>query len=421
MKEKRRLGIEPIIENRFCTGCGSCFAVCPTDCISMQENKAEGIYLPKINRSECNSCGICELVCPQLDIASRDKVNSNEFLGKNNFCFYGYSLNKDIRYEASSGGLITQLSLYALNRGLVDGVISVGPAEYNPIRFEAKICNSEEEVIKNAGSKYCPVSLNKVLKKLINENNDKRYLYIGLPCHIWGLKRIMKMRPRLKHKIKFVFGLFCSHTSSYKGTEFILKKWDFGNEEVKKLNYRGQGWPGSMTIYGNKNLKIPHKINWERYFGNNYFTPKYCFVCNDLYAVDSDISFGDAWLNEFREDYRGISMGIVRSDRGKSLMEKCQKDSGIFYNMIDKKKVLESQGFNNDYKNRCLSHRINSFLKNNKKFSLPLRLRIYNKLMIFNSKISQKKSFQFFLLILSGKIEKLYFKSLDKIRNILLK
>ncbi|MBM3327114.1 MAG: hypothetical protein FJY65_09095 [Calditrichaeota bacterium] len=46
------------IDHRCCDLCGACVAVCPTNCIGMNE------YHLWIIGSECNLCGLCLALCP---------------------------------------------------------------------------------------------------------------------------------------------------------------------------------------------------------------------------------------------------------------------------------------------------------------------------------------------------------------------
>jgi Pyruvate/2-oxoacid:ferredoxin oxidoreductase delta subunit len=49
----------PLLDERRCTGCGDCVAVCPTRCLEMASP------LPWLPRPlECVSCSLCVLLCP---------------------------------------------------------------------------------------------------------------------------------------------------------------------------------------------------------------------------------------------------------------------------------------------------------------------------------------------------------------------
>jgi len=49
----------PVLDDRRCTGCGDCVAVCPTDCL---EVAGRTVWLPR--PADCIGCGACAAVCP---------------------------------------------------------------------------------------------------------------------------------------------------------------------------------------------------------------------------------------------------------------------------------------------------------------------------------------------------------------------
>jgi len=54
----------PRLDERKCTGCGWCVAVCPTQCLAMAGP------LPWLPRpADCISCGACVFVCPPEALA----------------------------------------------------------------------------------------------------------------------------------------------------------------------------------------------------------------------------------------------------------------------------------------------------------------------------------------------------------------
>lgn len=45
-----------IKDKKECTGCAACMAVCPKQCITMQEDE-EGFLYPLADKNVCNNCG----------------------------------------------------------------------------------------------------------------------------------------------------------------------------------------------------------------------------------------------------------------------------------------------------------------------------------------------------------------------------
>jgi NAD-dependent dihydropyrimidine dehydrogenase PreA subunit len=49
----------PMVDDRLCTGCGDCVAVCPTECLALAD------MLPWLRRPvDCIACTLCVLLCP---------------------------------------------------------------------------------------------------------------------------------------------------------------------------------------------------------------------------------------------------------------------------------------------------------------------------------------------------------------------
>lgn len=49
----------PEVDERRCTGCRDCVAVCPTECLALWQ------HLPVVvETGKCVSCSVCEGICP---------------------------------------------------------------------------------------------------------------------------------------------------------------------------------------------------------------------------------------------------------------------------------------------------------------------------------------------------------------------
>ena len=319
--------INRLSSNR-CLGCGTCAGLCPKNAITMVIDKSRGVYLPNVNKKLCVECGTCLRVCPSLnsDVSSLElsvfgKHPDNPLFGNFQRCYQGYSNNYDIRYNSSSGGLITQLLISALEEKLIDGVLVTKMNPSKPLEPQPFIAKTAEEIITASGSKYCPVPLNIGLKEILH--SDGKYAVVGLPCHIQGIRRAEASCKQLKEKILLHLGIFCSHTFNFHATEYLLKTLGVGTEELKTIQYRGGGWPGNSIVEtkSNKHYSYPYKL-FGRIHILNFFTPLHCTGCFDHYCQLSDISFGDAWNCSFASsDSIGTSIVLSRTKVGYSVLE----------------------------------------------------------------------------------------------------
>jgi len=335
----------------ICTGCGTCSAICTQDAITMVPS-GEHFY-PELNDDYCIRCGRCLAVCPGLTsdiMAIADslwpKNKCNAKIGKYLSTHVGCSLDEAIRYESASGGIATSLILYLLNERIIDGAIITRMNSTDPLLTETIIARTPEEVLQAQGSKYCPTSPVESLKHLKSIKTEEKYAFVGLPCHIHGVRNLQKKEEWARKRIIITIGLFCSHTVSFLGNEFILNKLAEGTQNVANVSYRGRGWPGglSVTYSDGKSVNVPLGDYWAPYFGPYFFTPYRCLVCSDLSSELADISLGDAWLREVTEqDKLGTSIIIVRSLIASKVLSDMETKGYIALTEVPINKVVESQ------------------------------------------------------------------------------
>jgi coenzyme F420 hydrogenase subunit beta len=415
-----------IIKAGLCLGCGTCAGICPKDAITMKLSKE--LHVPEIDETKCNKCGVCFLSCPGHSVNFADvsfKVFNERykpsFIGNYNSCYIGYSNDKQIRFNSASGGLVTELLIFALENEIIDGVITTRMQTNNPLETEAFIARTPKEIIEASKSKYCPVTPNVCLKQVLNENG--RFATVGLPCHIHGIRKAEMILKVLEKKIVLRLGLLCSHTVGFAGNRFLLKKLGFDIDEIAKISYRGEGWPGSMSIETKTGsiMRVPLFGSWNSYwpfFSSFFFTPLRCTMCPDQTAELADISFGDAWLPEFKREKNGMSIIISRSKIGESLLKKATLAKRISLTNVSIEKVNQSQSVNLKFKKNDLQFRL-SFLdsigKKTPKFS-PLFsnprsfIAALRGFYIFaNIKASSNKFFKLFLYRIPNPLIRAYY------------
>lgn len=256
--------------------------------------------------------------------------------------YISYSTNQKLRYEAASGGIATNILIYLYKNNLIDGAIVTKMDEKNKTQSKTYVANNIKEIKKSKTSKYCPTH---PLSELENIDKNKKYAFVGLPCHIHGLRKLQEKEKWLKNSIICTLGLFCTHSVNYKGTDLILNKLAYGKKHIKSFKYRGNGWPGSANInYDNENLKISLDDYWNPYFAPYFFTPYRCLSCSDLFAELADVSLGDAWLkNIMDKDNQGSSIIISRTKFVEEILKEMKNNNHLDLFNISKKEVKESQ------------------------------------------------------------------------------
>lgn len=164
-----------ICSQNECTACFACANVCPKSAISFVENEY-GILYPEINQNLCVNCYACEKVCP-------NKSKRTFVIPKS--CYVAWRTDDKKRRRSASGGIANAFSEYIINKenGSVWGVETTSD-------FEAvfKEYTDISELEKTKGSKYVHSHILyelKTIKQRLNE--EKKVLFIGLPCQVAGL------------------------------------------------------------------------------------------------------------------------------------------------------------------------------------------------------------------------------------------
>jgi len=327
--------VQQILKRGLCVGCGTCAFACPYKAIKIAKDETKGFYVPVISEEECRNCGVCMKVCYGTKPASEqyliESCLQNLVIGDFPTSYVGYACDWNLRYNSSSGGVISAICLYLLEKGIVDGVLVTGMARKNPLEPVSFVATKKSEILSAGGSKYCPVPLGIALENIAKGKGT--YAIVGLPCHIYGARKAEDVYPDLAIKIKFHLGIFCSGTPTFLATEYLLRKLKLQKKQVLAIEYRGGGWPGRMKIelkgscIDRSSVQMPYPKYWEGIVG--LFHIHGCTLCNDEFNRLADVSCGDAWLPEFRNDNLGTSIVITRNEIGEELIDQACKNGYI--------------------------------------------------------------------------------------------
>ncbi|XES78267.1 MAG: Coenzyme F420 hydrogenase/dehydrogenase, beta subunit C-terminal domain [Candidatus Bathyarchaeia archaeon] len=343
--QPERSNISGVVESGLCTGCGTCDGICPKSAIRMQKTKS--VYLPIVNDS-CNYCGLCSLVCPGAAI-NFNKLNldvfghkSDSFIGNHIGCYIGHSTDTTLRSNSTSGGLVSELLRFCLSEKYIDGALVTRMNVARPLEPEPYIARTEKEILEAAKSKYCPVPLNSALKILAK--SEGKFAVVGLPCHIAGLRKTELIDKNLAKKIVLHFGLFCNHAPTFSATDYLLKKLNVNKQDVLAINYRGNGWPGrlTLTLKGGREKSMDHfdPYYWGHVFNSYFHTPR-CMLCNDKSCELADYSLADAWHHS--DSSLGESIIISRNKLGQEILKKALEMKKIKLKSVSCNAIMQSQ------------------------------------------------------------------------------
>lgn len=317
--------VKKIVNNNLCLGCGICESIAPKKC-KMVVNE-QGFYLPKFNSNLSRSEEKSILkICPAINIS--DSNESKTVWGKLLEIKEAWSTDSVVRHKGSSGGVISTLGIYLLEKKLVDGVLHVGLEKGSYIKNKLKISRTREEIIGNSGSRYAPALVFSEIKQVLESSQDK-FAFIGKPCDIIGINNLINNYPEIKDKITYKVAFFCGGMPSYNATEKLIKASPYKEEPVN-VRYRGNGWPGFFTTTfksGNEH-KVSYHESWGKTLGKELCFR--CKICPDGIGLSADLSVGDSWdsMDGYPtfEEKDGRSFVLVRTKRGKEIFSGATRD-----------------------------------------------------------------------------------------------
>lgn len=295
--------------------------------------------------------------------------------------FVGYAIEPKIRYSATSGGIGSILLKYLFDNDVVQtGITFV--YDNSSLEYKPKLIYSFKDY-QITGSIYHEINLVGFIRNNIASIKGKLFLFV-LPCQVKPLKSILN-----NNGINyFLVALTCSSQQSIDATYYLLKRLNIPKTFVRELKYRGDGWPGGITIKlkdGNLIFVSNNNSIWTKIFHSRLFIQKRCFRCNETISLKSDITLADPWLKEYMQtETLGQSLIVVNSKEGKYWLEKSEEDGIVFLKSICMKDIQYSQ--------QATIKRKQSYLNNKqvitviiKLFNLPLyRFVVQNIKFFFN-------------------------------------
>ena len=335
--------VEDVVKWDLCTGCGACRYFSPGHVTALQNDYNKGIR-PVTSPNTCDTN--CLAVCPgyRLDqkvLKPSEKSKTAYLVGPHTRIFEGYALDRRIRHKASSGGILTAVAQYCLEKEDMDFVLHTGMNRTKPWENETVVSKTKKDLIEHAGSRYNTSSPCEGLEYI--ENAKKKCIFIGKPCDVAALNKARKVNTKLNRNIGLVLTFFCAGTPSTNASLQLLKEMNAGTKGMKSLRYRGNGWPGGFRAeyeLDRDNVFVSYEDSWSRI---NKERPLRCFLCPDGLGEFADISSGDAWHRRTADESDGISIILPRTAVGTNILERAAKAGYIYLEDSNIENLLKAQ------------------------------------------------------------------------------
>jgi coenzyme F420 hydrogenase subunit beta len=353
---KKARNIEEVIRSGLCNRCGTCVGLSRGKIVF---DDRLGKYLPVIKEpldeeEENLVFGACSGKGFNFP-AERKRIYGAEtkhhsFLGAYSNIYIGFSKNEEIRRNSASGGIITSILVWMLEKGKIDGAVVLGMSKEQPWLTKPFIATTKEELLEAAQSKYIISSVNEILPDI--EKFDGTIAYVGLPGQVQSIRLLQEMdHPSVKN-IKYIFGPFYGNTLHFSSVKSFIRSFGFKDyRNIRKLYFRYGEWPGKMRV----EFENGKAIELAK-FHANYLIPfhivKNSLLCTDLSNEYTDISGGDAWAPVYEERGKGFSMVIPRSGRGQKILDEMVSDGSLELMPVEQDEAIRMHSHGYDLKKR---------------------------------------------------------------------
>ena len=352
---KKPENLQDVIRHDLCNRCGSCVGLSDGK-ISFHDRT--GKYIPEIKSSLdpgissqiWEACSGKGFNFPGQRKRIFGEESAHPYLGHYREIYIGYTADNDIRLNSGSGGILSSVLVWLLDKKMIDGAVVTGMSEAEPWLTKSFIATTKEEILQAAQSKYIITSVNEILPEM--ERFPGTLAYVGLPGQVQSIRLLQQMQHPSVRNIKYIFGPFYGNTLHFSSVRSFLRSFGVKDHTgIKKLYFRYGEWPGNMRaeLRDGRNFELPK-------FHANYLIPfhilKNSLLCTDLTNEYTDISGGDAWAPVYEERGKGFSMVIARSPVGESILKQMSEEGWLQLNPIGEGEAIEMHSHGYDLKKR---------------------------------------------------------------------
>lgn len=284
-----------------CNGCMACLEKCHRDAITIRDDLEH--YNAIIDTKKCVNCGLCINVCPN---------NNDNATNKPQWWYQGWA-ESTLREQSSSGGAAS-----AIIRTFIEQGGYVASCLFQDGEFKFQVTNEVDVARRFAGSKYVksnPAEIYKKIQSLLDD--DKKVLFIGLPCQVAAVKRFVKDDTKL-----ITADLICHGTPSPRLLEKCLQEYGYDIHKLTDISFRIKSLY-KLNTNGKPIAAFNMMDNYLIAFLHSYDYTENCYSCRYA-SLDrvSDITLGDSWGTELKREVKnGVSLILCQSLKGQKLVE----------------------------------------------------------------------------------------------------
>jgi len=304
---------ERVVAARYCTGCGACVNLCPYR--KAYKDRIVSLFGCDIEEGRCYA--FCPRTPVDLEALRREMFDPEDLtveLGAVKAVYIARASRARVREKAQHGGTVSTLMSLALKEGMIDGAVMT--TKGHGLEPSGVVETQAGGVIAHAGSTF-------VVSPSVAEFNraaGKGFRALGavaLPCQALAYAR-MRVHQAAGSNLPaeapaLVIGLFCSWALSLDRFQpLVSSRTDASKVSGMEIPPKEYGVMQVFTWEGTLQIPLDEVKRCIR---------GACHYCFDLTGEFSDVSVGTALLEEDWRSACSWNTVIVRTDRGRELLD----------------------------------------------------------------------------------------------------
>jgi coenzyme F420 hydrogenase subunit beta len=307
---------EEVIQPGWCVACGACLGLCPH--LIFYDGQVAAPDACTLAQGRCYD------LCPQALHPDQEQKRAQlltalgrpfaEPIGPVKEAWWAVSKDAEIKGKAQYGGVVSTLTVLALENGLVqEAVLTRADQRGAP---QGVRVHDRQGVQESAGSIYAGGGTLSALNQTLAEPADHKVMLVGLPCQSLAAASMAAHPeyPAAAQRLELVIGLFCTLNMRARTLRDMLEQ-----SGVKGPIIKSDFPPPPAGVFqvttGQGMTEIPLDEVYRAVMPG-------CSLCPDLTAELADLSVGAA------EGQPGLNLILVRSDKGAELLKEA-RDKGL--------------------------------------------------------------------------------------------
>lgn len=350
----------------LCTGCGVCVSEA-RGALEMAWNE-DGFLVPRAVRDDVPAEAV--RVCPfnpapekavetedaLADIFLSEAKNADDRGGRFESTYIGYS--NRFRPTSSSGGMATYVFDKLLERGDVDHLFVVRSDGADGYRYAA--FGRGDDIVKTSKTRYFPVSMDQLFDVI--DRTGGRIAVSGVACFIKAVRLKQHYHPEYRDRIPFLVGTICGGLKSRMYTDFLARRagidGDYSHPQyrVKDPDSDALDYSFAATDAGDEEHQLRMRSVGDMW-GTGLFKSRACDFCTDVLTELADISLGDAWLQDYKDDGMGNSVVVTRSPLAEEIIRAGIAAGEVTLDEVPMRRIIQSQSGGLNHKHKGLKFR----------------------------------------------------------------